>query len=237
MVRQLKVTKKNVIQHISLPQAVQSEIRKRILNNDFVAGERLLEAKLAAEYGISRTTLRSALTVLRAQGLIEISVRRGAYVTRMSKTAIAEACFARYFLESSAVEGNSITLSQELVSEFETIIDQMSAAAKAQDLASLVYLDTEFHSLIVNLAGRERIQQLWHTLDGQMGSLMRSSMDSQKIDLKEVVTRHKELLEVLKGKKPQEIRQALKHHYIPVEDVIIEQPEDVKPKSKGRKSK
>ena len=230
------MTKKHVIQHISLPQAVQSELRKRILNNEFVAGERLLEVKLAEEYGISRTTLRSALSELRSQGLIEISVRRGAYVTRMSKSAIEEACFARYFLESSAVEGNSIDISHELEAEFETIIEQMTVAASAQDLASLVYLDTEFHSLIVNLGGRERIQQFWHTLDGQMGSLMRSSLDSQKIELQEVVARHKDLLSVLMRKNPQEIRLALKDHYVPAGDAIIEHEEVETPKSKGQKN-
>ena len=222
------MTKKHTIHHISLPQAVQNELRKRILNNDFVAGERLLETKLAAEYGISRTTLRSALSELRAQGLVEISVRRGAYVTRMSKNAIAEACFARYFLESSVLEEKKIELSLELIFEFETIIKKMTVAAKNQDLASLVYLDTEFHSLIVNLGGRERIQQLWHTLDGQMGSLMRSSLDSQKIELKEVVSRHKDLLQILKGKNPAAIREALKDHYIPAGEAVIERIETSK---------
>ncbi|MSX45732.1 MAG: FCD domain-containing protein [Actinobacteria bacterium] len=217
-----ELTKKNVIQHVSLPQAVQSELRKRILNNEFISGERLLEVKLAEEYGVSRTTLRSALSELRVQGLIEISVRRGAYVTRMSKKAISEACFARYFLESSVLEDNVIKLSSELISEFETILGEMAIAAKKSDLASLVYLDTEFHSLIVNLGGRERIQQLWHTLDGQMGSLMRSSLDSQKIELVEVVGRHRILLGALKLGNPHVIRAAMKEHYIPNDERLPE---------------
>ena len=46
------------IRHASLPEAVHDELRRRILNNEFAAGERLLESKIAEEFGVSRTTLR-----------------------------------------------------------------------------------------------------------------------------------------------------------------------------------
>ena len=109
-------------------------------------------------------------------------------------------------------------------------------AAKNQDFASLVFLDTEFHSLIVNLGGRERIQQLWHTLDGQMGSLMRSSLDSQRIELMEVVVRHQELLQVLKEKNPEVIRAALKKHYVPNGNYTFDKADSLRSKTSKTKS-
>ena len=53
-----------MISHLSLPEAVRLTLRRRILNNELAAGERLIEAGLAAEFGVSRTTLRSALMEL-----------------------------------------------------------------------------------------------------------------------------------------------------------------------------
>ena len=46
--------------------------------------------ELPAEYGISRTPLREALKVLAAEGLVTMKVRRGAYVTEVSDTDLAE---------------------------------------------------------------------------------------------------------------------------------------------------
>src|ERR1700744_5041315 len=92
-----------VISHQSLPEVVRQTLRRRILNNELAAGERLTEASLAAEFGVSRTTLRSALMELKNDRLVEFSPRRGCWVARMSQAEIEDACFARYLLESGAV--------------------------------------------------------------------------------------------------------------------------------------
>ena len=68
-----------MIAHQSLPELVRLTLRRRILNNELAAGERLTEASLAAEFGVSRTTLRSALTALQNDRLVEFSPRRGCF--------------------------------------------------------------------------------------------------------------------------------------------------------------
>jgi len=62
-----------MISHPSLPEVVKDTLRRRILNNDLPAGERLIEASLAAEFGVSRTTLRAALMELKNDRLAEFS--------------------------------------------------------------------------------------------------------------------------------------------------------------------
>ena len=71
-----------MISHPSLPEVVQDTLRRRILNNELAAGERLIEASLAAEFGVSRTTLRAALMELKNDRLVEFSPRRGCSVAR-----------------------------------------------------------------------------------------------------------------------------------------------------------
>ena len=74
-----------MISHLSLPEVVRLTLRRRILNNELAAGERLIEASLAAEFGVSRTTLRSALTELKNDRLVDFSPRRGCWVARMTR--------------------------------------------------------------------------------------------------------------------------------------------------------
>jgi DNA-binding GntR family transcriptional regulator len=43
-----------MLEHVSLPEAVSRALRHRILNNELPAETRLVEASLAAEFGVSR---------------------------------------------------------------------------------------------------------------------------------------------------------------------------------------
>ena len=92
------------LEHVSLPEAVGKALRRRILNNELPAETRLVEANLAAEFGVSRGTIRDAMRSLQAEGLIAIVPRRYSVVTRMSLADAEDVCFARYVLEDGSVQ-------------------------------------------------------------------------------------------------------------------------------------
>src|SRR5215472_3978021 len=92
-----------ILEHVSLPEAVGRALRHRILNNELPAETRLVEANLAAEFGVSRGTIRDALRSLQAEGLIEIVPRRYSIVTRTSVQDAEDICYARYVLEDASV--------------------------------------------------------------------------------------------------------------------------------------
>lgn len=56
-------------------------LRERIISGALPPGARIVERRLCAELNVSRTPVREALKLLRADGLIEISLHRGAQVT------------------------------------------------------------------------------------------------------------------------------------------------------------
>ena len=76
------------------PRALYEEVaellRQRIFSRELEPGSWIDELKLAEEYGISRTPLREALKVLAAEGLVTMKVRRGAYVTEVSDSDLAD---------------------------------------------------------------------------------------------------------------------------------------------------
>ena len=96
-----------ILEHVSLPEAVGRALRHRILNNELPAETRLVEANLAAEFGVSRGTIRDAMRSLQAEGLIAIVPRRYSVVTRMSTEDAEDVCFARYVLEDASVEARA----------------------------------------------------------------------------------------------------------------------------------
>jgi len=203
-----------MISHLSLPEVVRLTLRRRILNNELAAGERLIEASLAAEFGVSRTTLRSALMELKNDRLVEFSPRRGCWVARMTRAEIEDACFARYLLESGAVNDGRTVISDDLVASLEGELAAMAKAVAAGDLAETVECDTRLHGLLVEAGGRARLAELWHSLDGQMGSLMRSSIEFQGADLADVVGRHQSIIDAVSSRDMSLIAAALADHYL-----------------------
>src|SRR6202041_674133 len=117
-----------MISHPSLPEVVKDTLRRRILNNELPAGERLIEASLAAEFGVSRTTLRAALMELKNDRLVEFSPRRGCSVARMSRAEVEDACFARYLLEAGAVGEERAIIDDNLVAALGRELDAMAEA-------------------------------------------------------------------------------------------------------------
>ena len=203
-----------MISHPSLPEVVKDTLRRRILNNELPAGERLIEASLAAEFGVSRTTLRAALMELKNDRLVEFSPRRGCSVARMSRAEVEDACFARYLLESGAVSEERAIINDGLVAALGRELEAMAEAVAAGDLAETVESDTRLHGLLVEAGGRARLAELWHSLDGQMGALMRSSIEFQGSELPDVVGRHRTLIDAVASRDMTRIAAALQDHYL-----------------------
>ena len=132
----------------------------------------------------------------------------------MSQDEIEDACFARYLLEAGTICEATPKIDESLLSSVDKELDELQAAAAAGDVAAMVEVDTRLHGLIVEAGGRPRVSDLWHALDGQMGSLMRSSLERQRIDLFEAVSRHRVLLEALRTRRPDLIERAIKDHYV-----------------------
>jgi GntR family transcriptional regulator, rspAB operon transcriptional repressor len=203
-----------VIQHLSLPESVHKELRTRILNNELPAGTPLVELDLAHEFGVSRTTVRAALRELQAERLIEVRPRRQTIVIRMSEEEAAEACYARFVLESSGLAEVWETARRRLVADLTEAVRVMEAAAERGDLAGIVEADTELHRLIVEASGHPRLVEFWSALNGQMGALMRSSLDRQGIDMAEAVQRHRHLISAFRRKDSSAALAALRDHYL-----------------------
>src|SRR5215203_4331878 len=79
------------VQFTSKPAAVAQKLREAIIGGVLKPGERLVEQKLAAKFGIGQPTVREALKELENQGMVRraerrgMSERRGTYVAELTR--------------------------------------------------------------------------------------------------------------------------------------------------------
>jgi DNA-binding GntR family transcriptional regulator len=203
-----------VLEHQSLPDTLRQTLRRRILNNELPAGSRLVEAGLAADYGVSRATVRQALRDLQSEGLVEISPRRHTMVIRMSPEDITDICHARYVLESAAAREAIERMSGDFFALLDEVVDDMARAAERGNVDEVVASDTRFHQMIVTASGRRRVTELWTTMNAQMYALMRSSLDRQGLELPEVAHRHRSLAKALATLDAATVETAIRAHYL-----------------------
>jgi GntR family transcriptional regulator, vanillate catabolism transcriptional regulator len=139
-------------------QTIVQALRTRILSGELAPGQRLVEAQVAEQLGISRTPLRYALSVLATEGLVERSGARGYVVRRFSVNDVLNAIDVRGVLEglaarSVAERGVDAALAQALAACLREG-DALFEAGVLDEQAETRYaaMNGEFHALIVEAA-------------------------------------------------------------------------------------
>ena len=108
-------------------------MRALILTGEYGPDERLIEEQLAERLGVSRTPVRQALTMLEAEGLVEIAPNRGATVCSFSIEDVWDIYDLRAVLEGHAarraagrIERRELERLRELVGGMEGLAGKTS---------------------------------------------------------------------------------------------------------------
>ena len=142
------------------------QLRAAIVENRYSPGQRLIEARVAAEYGLSRTPVREALRMLEAEGLVVSERHRGAMVRPLSATEVVDFYGLRIRLESYAVELAAVRASEEQLGELAEAADAFGAVRRDVDVDSvegvrrLHTANRRFHDGILAAAQHRRLDAL-----------------------------------------------------------------------------
>ena len=142
----------------ALYQEVAECLREAIFARRLEPGAWIDEQKLAAEYGISRTPLREALKVLAVEGLVTMKVRRGAYVTEMSREDVRQVYHLLALLESDAIATVAKCASDAQRTELEDLHQQLERHVKSRE--AFFATNERFHMALLRIAGNRWAEQM-----------------------------------------------------------------------------
>lgn len=157
--------------HVSLSDAISATLRQHIFDGVLPAGERLTEARLSRQMGVSRIPVREALRTLAAEGLVEMTPRRGASVARFSPTS------ARDLIRVHAtLEGLAARLAAESCDDAaRALLRQLLADGRqAHDdgaLEALADVNQRVHRLLGELAANTVLDELMRLLHDRTATL------------------------------------------------------------------
>ncbi len=139
------------------------QVRTAIVENRYPPGHRLVEQRIAAELGLSRTPVREALRMLQAEGLVVSERNRGAMVRPLSSTEVEDLYGLRIRLESYAVELATERSTETELGAIVAAADAFGAAARSVDVSSVAgtrrlhEANRVFHDTILEAARHRRL--------------------------------------------------------------------------------
>ncbi len=150
-----------------LKDQVKEQLIGSIMSGAITGGQRLVELDLAEQFGVSQAPVREALRDLEAVGLVTIIPHRGTFAAdfgdRGSK-AMHEIFQVRAVLEELGTRLAMANLADR-IPELQHEVDEMCAAARAQDIDGVSRYSERFHSAIMEASGNATLVRMWRALD------------------------------------------------------------------------
>jgi DNA-binding GntR family transcriptional regulator len=191
-----------------LREQIKDELLRRILEGEYPPGERIVETRVAQEFGVSQAPVREALRELESLRLVDSEPHRGVRVRQVTTEELLEIYPVRAALEEVAARDATRNLKGD-VADLEAELDAMLAAAEANDLNDHAIHDVRFHRLIVEASGNRTLQELWDSLRVHA----RTAITPMGVDdMQAVAESHRPVLEAIRSGRPAEAGKVLRRH-------------------------
>jgi DNA-binding GntR family transcriptional regulator len=184
-----------VIDRSSTIDRVADALREMLFAGELAPGEPLREVSLAESFHVARSTVREALQVLTAEGLLTRQPNRGVTVTALSEHDIAEIFEARLVLESAGVRAGSAGAD---LSPATRALATYAEAAHGDDPAVATHAHLEFHTALVALLGNTRLVAGADALTADL-RLALASVERRRRNARQQVADHRRLLTLMRS--------------------------------------
>ncbi|WP_099469281.1 GntR family transcriptional regulator [Konateibacter massiliensis] len=212
--------KVNINEYLPLRDVVFNTLRQAILKGELLPGERLMEIQLAQRLGVSRTPIREAIRKLELEGLVTMVPRKGAEVAKISEKSLRDTLEVRRALEELAMQIACDKVSDEVIDELEVSLEKFKSAIVSKELTTIAEADVNFHDVIYNATGNERLILILNNLREQMYRY-RIEYIKDYSSHKRLVEEHEALIDCLKNKDKERATTTICNHIDNQEMAVI----------------
>jgi len=153
-----------ILRSSSLPGAIQQEICRMILDGTFEPGDKLGEAELALQLGVSRGPIREAFRGLEEAKLVRFTRNRGVYVREISIPEATEIYTVRAGLDDLIGRILAPQITEGQISELQGRIVAMERCYSSGNIQEYFSLNMSFHDRIAEMAGNQKLLEIYRRL-------------------------------------------------------------------------
>ncbi len=182
----------------TLTDRVYRILRDRILQGEFVPGQRVNLTSLAHELQVSNTPVREAIARLQRLGLVDVVPYRGCYVQALNAAQMADIFDVRIALEGLAARLAARRTTSELLRRMEATIQAYEIAYGDGDMSAVIEADRAFHDTLLQASGNSVLLDMLPTLSSRTRLLIAMNVPTPgKPAHKTALEGHRRILEAL----------------------------------------
>jgi DNA-binding GntR family transcriptional regulator len=209
------------LEHISTVDRAADELRRAIFEGELESGTPLREVALAASLGVSRPTVREALTVLVAEGLATREPNRGVSVSTPEAESVRDVCAARLVLEGAGIRSWRGASAEHRAMVQSTLDAYISAIKDDASYQQLNERHLAFHVSLVGLTGSPRLVAMQENLVVEL-KLALAQVDRIRRNAHDQADSHAALVRLLERDDIDAAYAFLVQHLAGAEDEIVE---------------
>lgn len=175
----------------SLTERVYHAILDEIAAGTLAAGSHLKQEQLAERLGVSRQPVQQAMALLKADGIVQETGRRGLWVAPLDPDLMSHHYEVRAALDGLAARltaeraKGDADIGQLFAKRAGKILDAGTTAVGAGNVAEQVRQDMAFHQLVYEMSGNPLLARTaephWRFLQRAMGEITRRATLPQEI--------------------------------------------------------
>jgi len=159
---------------------VAQKLREAIMSGNLKPGQRLVERELCEMMGVSRPSIREALRLLEADGLVNTVPHRGPMVSTISLEEARQLYAARAVLEGFAGRECARLHDPVVVRKIGEALTRLKAALAESDMIAVLEAKTDFYAAMIGGCQNVFIERMLKPLHDRITLLRMTSMSHPK---------------------------------------------------------
>jgi DNA-binding GntR family transcriptional regulator len=144
----------------SLPDQITRYLTEKIISGDLKPGERILEAHLARDLGVSRAPIREALHILRKNRLVELIPRQGARVAPLSEQYVRWLYDIILELYTIVVRQLIESADQERITRLDSTLEKIEQISRSEDEFSYYNARFEYAQIALDVTDNVLLKEM-----------------------------------------------------------------------------
>jgi DNA-binding GntR family transcriptional regulator len=153
---------------LSLGEQVTSSLRDRIVDGTYQPGERLVETRLSADFGVSRVPVREALRTLESEGFVRSTSYTERVVASLSEDDLTDLYDLREAVEQLTVARAADRADPSGRKELIGLLSEGMHHVAENNGAGVSDLNARFHQAIAIASGSEMLRGIFAQLEAKI---------------------------------------------------------------------
>ena len=194
-----------------LREGIRDQLMKDILSGRLAPGDRIVETRVAQQFGVSQAPVREALRDLELFGFILSSPFRGAIVRQYSVEDLVQVYPIRAVIEGLAARNAATRITPASLRRLEASIVTMRSSVLRRDIRAAVDADIVFHLTVVEASGNPLIEEFWQRMR-LATSIYLTVLSKPYEQLQSLGERHLPMLDALRNGDPVAAERTTREH-------------------------